>query len=76
MALLDVAVTGDSVPSKVLHYDGHAFTDVSATAGVSWTRSGRTMAWVDYDRDNWPDLFLDSLGGAQPLPQQPRRDVH
>ncbi len=53
----------------LMRNDRGRFTDVAAAAGVAgseWTDdAGRThpewsttAAWVDYDRDGWPDLFV------------------
>lgn len=35
------------------------FTDVTADAGLADPEGrGRSAAWMDYDRDGWPDLFV------------------
>jgi len=45
------------------------FEEVSQKAGVSNPRKlhGMGVVWVDYDNDNWPDLFVTNDGGPNLL---------
>jgi hypothetical protein len=37
---------------------GGKFRDVTAQTGLGDRRWGTSCAWLDYDRDGWPDLFV------------------
>ena len=54
------------------------FTNVTERAGISGETQSHSATWWDYDNDGWPDLYVANDYGlpGQPLPQQPRRDVH
>ncbi|MGD0113715.1 MAG: VCBS repeat-containing protein [Armatimonadota bacterium] len=56
---LDVIVGCGAAPTKLYdNVDGH-FTELATAAGLNPTqRTGRTVAWCDYDGDNWLDVFV------------------
>ena len=45
------------------------FEDVAHKAGLTADRQllGKGSAWIDYDNDNYPDLFINYLGGSAQL---------
>lgn len=51
------------------------FEDMTATAGlVSSPRDFcKGVTWIDYDNDDWPDLFLNNLGGTGRLYRNNRK---
>jgi hypothetical protein len=60
---LDLYVCCERQPSKLYRnrQDG-TFVEVAAKAGVSQPQgSCKGVAWVDYDNDDYPDLFLNFL---------------
>ena len=55
------------------------FEDVTASAGVGndSASSAKAPTWIDYDNDDYPDLFIDFLhGDVAAAPQQSRRHLH
>src|SRR6185295_8358774 len=38
------------------------FTDVAAQAGVQNLRYAKGVAWGDYDRDRYPDIYISNGG--------------
>src|SRR5262249_8224242 len=68
---LDLFVGCERQPNRLFHNrrDG-TFEEVSARGGVGdMARSPfcKGTAWVDFDNDDYPDLFLNNLGGAAVL---------
>ncbi|MBM3983411.1 MAG: CRTAC1 family protein, partial [Planctomycetes bacterium] len=66
---LDVFVCCETGPNKLYRNSGDGtFTDVAGTAGVAGADGAvcKGAAWLDYDGDRYPDLFLNNiLGPAQ-----------
>ena len=67
---LDLFVCCEEQPSRLYRNLGNGrFEDVAAAAGVAGRKpfACKGVAWIDYDNDNYPDLFLDhlSLEGAR-----------
>ncbi len=68
---LDLFVCCERQPNRLYHNrrDG-TFEEVSLQAGLA--RSNRIQyckgaAWIDFDNDDYPDLFLNNLGGSGEL---------
>lgn len=61
--LLDVFVCCEQQPSRLYRNLGNgAFEEVAAKSGVSAPQGQcKGAAWLDYDNDDYPDLFLDFL---------------
>ena len=75
---LDVYVLGETQTNRLYHNSGNGtFEDVSTKAGVGGDGVSRCKGadWIDYDNDDYPDLFVDYLKGDAALSQQPRRHV-
>ena len=48
-----------------------------ACEATTGSRSARVPTWIDFDNDDYPDLFLNNLHGRRPaLSQQSRRHLH
>ena len=47
--------------------DGDAFVNVAVESGLGSPRDGHQAAWIDYDADGWPDIFVPVLGGPNLL---------
>ena len=47
--------------------DGDAFVNVAMESGLGSPRDGHQAAWLDYDADGWPDVFVPVLGGPNLL---------
>jgi hypothetical protein len=67
---LDVFVCCEEQPSRLYRNLGNGeFEEVAAAAGVAGRRpfACKGAAWIDFDNDRFPDLFLDhlSLEGAR-----------
>ncbi len=61
---LDVFVGHELAPSQLFRNRGDGtFEDVSARAGVGATAFTKGAAWVDYDNDGYPDLFVSNMYG-------------
>lgn len=43
-----------------------SFTDVTQQSGLSPGLSAMSIAWLDWDQDGWPDLWLGHHGGTMP----------
>ena len=74
---LDLFIGCERQPNRLYHNRGDGtFEEVAVRAGVdgkgeTWCKG---CTWVDYDNDDYPDLFLNNLNGTgAALPQQPRR---
>ena len=68
---LDLFICCERQPSRLYRNLGNgAFEDVASAAGID--PAGRThckgSAWIDYDNDDFPDLFIDNLDGPSKLP--------
>jgi hypothetical protein len=64
--LLDLFICCERQPTRLYHNLGNgAFEDVAAAAGLD--PNGRNYctgsAWIDYDNDGYPDLFLNYFQG-------------
>ena len=46
---------------------GWRFTEVGAKAGVDHRGFVKGVVWGDYDGDDWPDLYVSTLGGPNRL---------
>lgn len=46
---------------------GYTFTDVTSASGLQAGASGRSVCWVDYDRDGYLDLFVTNYGAPNQL---------
>jgi hypothetical protein len=69
--LLDLFVCceSDRQPNRLYRNKGDGtFEEVAAKAGVQGTlKSCKGVAWIDYDNDGYPDLFLNYLRGTAQL---------
>ena len=55
----------NGAPSRLYRNDrGNGFVDIAVEVGLSVTRSVRTAAWGDFDKDGDPDLLLGFAGDA------------
>lgn len=66
---LDVFIPCESQPNRLYRNKGDGtFEEVSARAGVRGTgRHGKGAAWLDYDNDGYPDLFVTYYEGYSQL---------
>ena len=77
---LDVFVVCERQPNRLYHNRGNGtFEEVAARAGVG-SRPAELYCkganWIDYDNDDYPDLFVDNLNGdARALSQQSQRHL-
>ena len=63
---IDVYVLGETQTNRLYRNRGNGtFEDVSAKAGVQNDALARCKGanWIDYDNDDFPDLFVDNLAG-------------
>ena len=66
---LDLFLCGEAQPSRLYRNKGDGtFEDVTAKAGLGdlpglW----KGCAWIDFDNDRFPDLFLNNLNGTARL---------
>jgi hypothetical protein len=67
--LLDLFVCSDKPPNRLYRNKGDGtFEEVALRAGVRGNqRNCKGVAWIDYDNDGYPDLFLNYLGGSAEL---------
>jgi hypothetical protein len=67
---LDLFLCCERQPSRLYRNRGDGtFEDVSRRAGISrsFMDCCKGAAWIDYDKDGYPDLFLNNLGGTAVL---------
>ena len=67
---LDLFVGCERQPNRLYHNRGDGtFEEVSSRAGLynPLSRICKGSAWIDFDNDDDPDLFLNNLGGASEL---------
>jgi hypothetical protein len=67
---LDLFLACEKQPNRLYHNRGDGtFEEVAARAGVDAKESGmnKGCAWIDYDNDRDPDLFLNSTSGLSRL---------
>ena len=69
---LDLFICCERQPNRLYHNLGNGkFEEVSAQAGLRNSAQQRSAckgsAWVDFDNDNFPDLFLNNLRGVAEL---------
>jgi hypothetical protein len=66
---LDLFVCNETGPNRLYHNKGNGtFEEVAAQAGMDGRDGGtwKGVAWIDYDGDRYPDLFLsDNTGSAR-----------
>jgi hypothetical protein len=63
---LDLFVCCETGPNKLFHNKGDGtFEEVAEKAGLAGVpgRTCKGAAWIDYDNDGYPDLFLNHLNG-------------
>lgn len=63
---LDVYICCEKQPSKLYRNKGDGiFEDVTAAAGLPTdTRFCKGCAWIDFDNDGFPDLFINYMDGS------------
>jgi hypothetical protein len=63
---LDVFICNETGPNRLYRNKGDGtFEEVAARAGVAGgTQYCKGAAWIDYDNDGYPDLFVSDHGGA------------
>jgi hypothetical protein len=66
---LDLYICCDRQPNRLYRNNGDGtFKEVAAAAGVQGNgRECKGAAWLDYDNDGYPDLFLNYLDGPSQL---------
>jgi hypothetical protein len=67
--LLDLFVCCENQPNRLYRNKGDGtFEEIAARAGVQGTgKTCKGCAWIDYDNDGYPDLFLNYLQGTAQL---------
>ena len=66
---LDLFVCCERQPNRLYHNRGDGtFEEVAARAGVHGRAGGfcKGAAWIDFDNDGYPDLFVNNLNGRRP----------
>ena len=69
-------------PNRLYHNRGDGtFEEVAAQAGLpsqdAPLSAARGSTWIDFDNDDYPDLFVNNLDGRRrAVSQQPRRHLH
>jgi hypothetical protein len=65
---LDLFICNENGLNRLYHNRGDGtFEEVAARAGVQGKQMGcKGAAWIDYDNDGYPDLFLNYLGPNPP----------
>ncbi|HEY7312617.1 MAG TPA: CRTAC1 family protein [Gemmataceae bacterium] len=63
---LDLFVCCERQPNRLYHNRGDGtFEEVAHKAGLRWDgRAAKGAAWIDYDNDGFPDLFISNSGEA------------
>ncbi|HTU23519.1 MAG TPA: CRTAC1 family protein [Gemmataceae bacterium] len=63
---LDLFICCERQPNRLYHNRGDGtFEEVAAKAGLRWDgRPAAGAAWIDYDNDGFPDLFICNSGQA------------
>jgi hypothetical protein len=63
---LDLFICCERQPNRLYHNRGDGtFEEVSQKAGLRWDgQLTKGAAWIDYDNDGFPDLFLSNTGGT------------
>jgi hypothetical protein len=63
---LDLFICCERQPNRLYHNRGDGtFEEVAAKAGLRWDgRCAKGAAWIDYDNDGYPDLFINNSGQA------------
>jgi hypothetical protein len=66
---LDLFVCNETGPNRLYRNNGNGtFEEVAARAGVRGdNKHCKGVAWIDYDRDGYPDLFLNHISGPAKL---------
>jgi hypothetical protein len=67
---LDVFICCEQQPNRLYRNRGDGtFEEVAARAGVQGQPGDRCKgcAWIDYDNDGYPDLFVNNMGGSARL---------
>jgi hypothetical protein len=65
---LDIFVGHEETPSKLFRGNGDGtFRDVTRESGISVNAFTKAVAWGDYDRDGFADLYVSNYGQANVL---------
>jgi len=66
---LDLFICCERQPNRLYHNKGDGtFEEVAVRAGVQGNgQMTKGCAWIDYDNDGYPDLFVNNLGGSAQL---------
>ncbi len=67
---LDVYIICEQQTNRLYHNKGNGtFEELSARAGVAGTATSfcKGANWIDYDNDDYPDLFVDNMKGTAKL---------
>jgi hypothetical protein len=66
---LDLFICCENQLNRLYHNKGDGtFEEVAARAGVQGKKiNSKGAAWIDYDNDGFPDLFVNNLDGAAQL---------
>ncbi len=67
---LDLFVCCERQPQRLYRNVGNgSFEEVAHQAGLRQDdqKTGKGCAWIDYDNDNFPDLFVNYMGGTAQL---------
>jgi hypothetical protein len=67
---LDLFVCNETGPCRLFHNKGDGtFEEVAAKAGVAGGPGfiAKGAAWIDFDNDGYPDLFVNNLAGSAVL---------
>ena len=62
-----MGVPGVDSSDQLWRNDGDTFTEIGAAAGVDGDGDSHQAAWIDFDADGWPDLFVPTLAGPNVL---------
>ena len=76
---IDVYIICEQQPSRLYHNRGDGtFEEVAMRAGVEGSPGSfcKGANWIDFDNDDFPDLFVDRMNSTrQALSQQPQRHI-